>query len=535
MNNYFIRKLRRVVNGIPLVLMEKVVFMDVSTDTPTNAVLHSSLAGLDNPGAHPQYALSSETITRIQEVANAAQASITTLRTAIITGEIDATDVNALQQLAAADQAVTTTADFTLAGIPLSNQPPAPDNILVFEPISNTLIWRNIQDILNETEAVDLSALEAAIVQNAADISANAAGIAANAGTILNIASLIATNASDIANLEAITDGYQETIRSDYIIARLLHLSFNAAGEGITQTDPEWYYTHGIQWSDTPYSTPSSPNVPENWFGIDVGADQPGYNLGYSLGGKAGSGADYGITSLSMRVTMDQVNSRGWVFANRALANTYPVAAITNHGQFITKSGMTFLTQQPKFLIGSAATATMAAMDNYVLTYDHALSAITLEAAAGGGVSLDDVETQITGTTHDIIDATLIYSAGSPLDVGSGGGSKSGTTKLFYAENPVATDSFPILKVPAASTITEVTYQVDTGTLDFNLEQRPFATPMSAGTVIWTFGAETSSTASASTGFNNSTLNAADWLYFVASAATSTPTELWLSVTYTED
>jgi len=107
--------------------------------------------------------------------------------------------------------------------------------------------------------------------------------------------------------------------------------------------------------------------------------------------------------------------------------------------------------------------------------------------------------------------------------------------KMMFIEEPEALDEYPLTSVASATTIQRVTYVTDTGTVDFNLEKRAEATPMSAGTNIWSADETASSTSEASTTFNSSAIAEDEWLVFATSATTGVPTKLWINVEYTED
>jgi hypothetical protein len=108
-------------------------------------------------------------------------------------------------------------------------------------------------------------------------------------------------------------------------------------------------------------------------------------------------------------------------------------------------------------------------------------------------------------------------------------------TRIFYIENPTASDSFPIGAFPVACTITRITFITDVGTVDFNLEERVEATPFTAGTDVFAADDQASTTNSVVTSFSNASMAANAWLWFAASAVASSPTKLIIKVTYTED
>ena len=109
-------------------------------------------------------------------------------------------------------------------------------------------------------------------------------------------------------------------------------------------------------------------------------------------------------------------------------------------------------------------------------------------------------------------------------------------TKTIFIEDPVGTDSYPIGTFPVACTITSVIHITDTGTVTFNLEERASATPDVAGTDVFTSDlTATSTSATASTGFNNDGMAAGAWLHYAATSVASTPGFIWISIQYTED
>jgi hypothetical protein len=112
---------------------------------------------------------------------------------------------------------------------------------------------------------------------------------------------------------------------------------------------------------------------------------------------------------------------------------------------------------------------------------------------------------------------------------------KQSFTKMIYIEDPEATDDYPVMKVPFACTITRITHITDTGTVDWNLEERAEATPDVAGTDVYSADEQSSSTSSTDTSFNNATLAQYTWLTYCASAVASSPTKLWVGITFTED
>ena len=91
------------------------------------------------------------------------------------------------------------------------------------------------------------------------------------------------------------------------------------------------------------------------------------------------------------------------------------------------------------------------------------------------------------------------------------------------------------MSVGTACTITRITHITDTGTVDWNLEERAEATPGTAGTDVYSSDEVSSSTNSVDTTFANATLAEGSWLHFAASAVASSPTKIWVAITFTED
>jgi hypothetical protein len=112
---------------------------------------------------------------------------------------------------------------------------------------------------------------------------------------------------------------------------------------------------------------------------------------------------------------------------------------------------------------------------------------------------------------------------------------KQNVAKIFYIENPTATDAFPIGYVPQAATLVAVRAITDTGTVTFNIEKRAKLTPDVAGTNAWTLDKQATAAGLEQTVFGAGSIAADKWLYFAASAIASAPTKLWLSVEFTID
>lgn len=105
-------------------------------------------------------------------------------------------------------------------------------------------------------------------------------------------------------------------------------------------------------------------------------------------------------------------------------------------------------------------------------------------------------------------------------------------TKMIYIVNPIATDDFPLAFIHSAATVISIVAVTDVGTVDFNIEKRNQLTPDVAGTDI--DGSEMQATTS---GLNQTSFTAGDidpdtWLNYNASAVATTPTKVWVKITY---
>ncbi len=112
---------------------------------------------------------------------------------------------------------------------------------------------------------------------------------------------------------------------------------------------------------------------------------------------------------------------------------------------------------------------------------------------------------------------------------------KQKVAKVFYVENPTASDDFPIGFVPQAATLVAVRAITDVGTVDFNIEKRSKLTPDVAGTNAWTVDKQASAAGLEQTTFDEATILADEWLSFAASAIASSPTKLWIAIEYSID
>ena len=108
-------------------------------------------------------------------------------------------------------------------------------------------------------------------------------------------------------------------------------------------------------------------------------------------------------------------------------------------------------------------------------------------------------------------------------------------TNFIYVKKPSAAGERPVLSVPVDCTITRITHITDTGTVDWNLEERAEATPFASGTNVYAVDEQSSTTHSIDTSFTNASLAAYSTLFYCPSAVASGPNELIIRVTYEED
>jgi len=106
---------------------------------------------------------------------------------------------------------------------------------------------------------------------------------------------------------------------------------------------------------------------------------------------------------------------------------------------------------------------------------------------------------------------------------------------IFQIDNPIAGDARPLKGIPANATITFAEYKTDTGTVTFNVEKRPIATPQSAGTDIWTADKTATSTTASTTSFDSEAVVGRNRLVCAITSVASSPTVLDLWVEWTVD
>ncbi|MCO6437855.1 MAG: hypothetical protein J5J06_12255 [Phycisphaerae bacterium] len=108
--------------------------------------------------------------------------------------------------------------------------------------------------------------------------------------------------------------------------------------------------------------------------------------------------------------------------------------------------------------------------------------------------------------------------------------------KMLYIEWPATGDAFPLAFLPADVTFVRVRGVTDTGTVDFQIERRATNTPGSGGTNVLSSALQATSAGASTTSFaDGGAVAAGQWLYFVASATSGSPTRLWVALEYTVD
>jgi len=108
-------------------------------------------------------------------------------------------------------------------------------------------------------------------------------------------------------------------------------------------------------------------------------------------------------------------------------------------------------------------------------------------------------------------------------------------TKIIYIKAPEVTDAFPVFGLGPACTVTRITHSTEAGTVDWNIEERAEATPFTVGTAIYASDEQSSTSHSVDTSFSNDSIAANAIFFFEVSAIASTPADLLIKVTFTED
>jgi len=164
-------------------------------------------------------------------------------------------------------------------------------------------------------------------------------------------------------------------------------------------------------------------------------------------------------------------------------------------------------------------------------------------------ITIPDSPTLVVPTIADLSNATHDHqnaAGGGSLDavaIGSGTfvsariAAKHRTiTKIFYIEDPLAGDSFPVTFVADNVTFVQVRGVTDVGTVDFNLEHRNTDSPDVVGTDILSSDLQATSSGASTMAFVSAGSVAAEqWLNYNASAVAGAPTKLWVVLEYTID
>jgi len=177
------------------------------------------------------------------------------------------------------------------------------------------------------------------------------------------------------------------------------------------------------------------------------------------------------------------------------------------------------------------------------------IGSVVIYAKSDGKLYAKDdtgAETDLTASSSLAVHTHQDATSGGLLDTASIG---SGTlasariaakhrtiTKIFYIEDPLAGDSFPIAFVADNVTFVQVRAVTDVGTVDFNIERRSTNTPDVVGTDILSADLQALAIGATTTTFVSAGSVAAEqWLNYNASAVASAPTKLWIVLEYTID
>ena len=108
-------------------------------------------------------------------------------------------------------------------------------------------------------------------------------------------------------------------------------------------------------------------------------------------------------------------------------------------------------------------------------------------------------------------------------------------TAVGFISNPTAAKSLVMDFVDAAATMVKVYAEVDTGTVDINVEERAFGSADTAGTDTLTAELQADTTGATSVTFDNAGLAADSYLHLTISAKSGSPTKLTVVATYDLD
>lgn len=106
---------------------------------------------------------------------------------------------------------------------------------------------------------------------------------------------------------------------------------------------------------------------------------------------------------------------------------------------------------------------------------------------------------------------------------------------FLQIKNPTSTGEWMIGFASTAITITKIWAETDTGTVDFNIEQRTFGSFESSGTNVMTSDLQADDNGATQTSFSDATVPSGTYLVYSASAVASSPGEVVVVVEYTVD
>ncbi len=108
-------------------------------------------------------------------------------------------------------------------------------------------------------------------------------------------------------------------------------------------------------------------------------------------------------------------------------------------------------------------------------------------------------------------------------------------TAVGFITNPTTAKTIVMGFTDAAATMVKVYAEVDTGTVDVNVEERAFGSADTAGTDTLTADLQANTTGATSVTFDNAGLAADSYLHLTISAKTGSPTKLTVVATYDLD
>ncbi len=187
-------------------------------------------------------------------------------------------------------------------------------------------------------------------------------------------------------------------------------------------------------------------------------------------------------------------------------------------------------------LVATATTRVLSMPNADVQLLKHNLSATTDPGVTDDSDSFYGVGSMWANLALDIVWVCIDATVGAAIWVRLNIAIQFKTVSfVFYLENPLGTDSFPMSYIPKASTLIAVRAVTDIGTVDFNIEKRNKLTPDVAGTDVWSAEKVAAAAGIEVTAFDSGSVAEDEWLVFAASAAATGPTKLWITVEFTID